>query len=385
MPGRNVAEGASPGVFRTWGCPADLNGDWIVDEIDFGIFAASYNQLVPDVDALVGATGSGNSSGGAMEWGPGWNGYWYDPATGLWLSRNRWYDPVGGRWITRDPAGYVDGLSLYLYVKGNPFLFRDPSGLEAMCTKEWHDRAPREVFEPGGKRRFSHIDISEKEYGLIMDKPDHRGGKSTGTPSNKATHDKYNQHWKDWIDRQETAGKSITKEGILEHINEIQSSANDEYADFRQWLGKGAQAEHSHSDWLKMSVEYREEWFAKKTEAAKAALTGTAKEIAVAGTPKHAGTIMRRAGKTLKALGCIGVGYSLAMEGNAVYAGEKSVAAAVHDTINAVYTVEDGNAFAETVNSYWDNAKHNGRARVQKMDSNRHQPNNGPLEEERIR
>ncbi|MGH3956227.1 MAG: RHS repeat-associated core domain-containing protein [Mycobacterium sp.] len=66
-----------------------------------------------------------------MEWGPGWNGYWYDPATGLWLSRNRWFDPTGGRWITRDPAGYVDGLSLYLYVKGNPFLFRDPSGLDS--------------------------------------------------------------------------------------------------------------------------------------------------------------------------------------------------------------------------------------------------------------
>ncbi|MGH7241968.1 MAG: RHS repeat-associated core domain-containing protein, partial [Phycisphaerales bacterium] len=72
---------------------------------------------------------SGNAAAGALEWGPGWNGYWYDPATGLWLSRNRWFDPVGGRWITRDPAGYVDGLSLYLYVRGNPFLFRDPSGL----------------------------------------------------------------------------------------------------------------------------------------------------------------------------------------------------------------------------------------------------------------
>ncbi|MGH7245265.1 MAG: RHS repeat-associated core domain-containing protein [Phycisphaerales bacterium] len=122
MPDHNGGPGGNP---PTWGCPADLNGDWYVDDADFQIFAVGYNQLVPEPDALV----SGNAAAGALEWGPGWNGYWYDPATGLWLSRNRWFDPVGGRWITRDPAGYVDGLSLYLYVKGNPFLFRDPSGL----------------------------------------------------------------------------------------------------------------------------------------------------------------------------------------------------------------------------------------------------------------
>ncbi|MBX3390842.1 MAG: hypothetical protein KF691_15445 [Phycisphaeraceae bacterium] len=125
MPDHNGGPGGGGGNPPTWGCPADLNGDWYVDEADFLIFAASYNQLMPEADALV----SGNAAGGALAWGPGWNGYWFDPATGLWLSRNRWYDPIGGRWITRDPAGYVDGMSLYLYVKGNPFLFRDPSGL----------------------------------------------------------------------------------------------------------------------------------------------------------------------------------------------------------------------------------------------------------------
>ncbi|MCA9181201.1 MAG: hypothetical protein KDA51_07095, partial [Planctomycetales bacterium] len=30
---------------------------------------------------------------------------------------------------TRDPAGYVDGMSLYLYVGGNPFAYMDPTGL----------------------------------------------------------------------------------------------------------------------------------------------------------------------------------------------------------------------------------------------------------------
>ncbi|MFO0860596.1 MAG: RHS repeat-associated core domain-containing protein [Phycisphaerales bacterium] len=126
--GGDASAGVLGNTLTKWGCPADLNGDWVVDDADFSIFAAGYNQMIPEQDALV----SGNAAGGGMLWGPGWTGAWYDPATGLWLSRNRWYDPLAGRWITRDPAGYVDGLSLYLYVKGNPFLFRDPSGLYSL-------------------------------------------------------------------------------------------------------------------------------------------------------------------------------------------------------------------------------------------------------------
>jgi RHS repeat-associated protein len=57
------------------------------------------------------------------------SGYWLDAETGYMLSRMRWYDPEAGRWITRDPAGYVDGLSLYLYVKSNPLGLWDPTGL----------------------------------------------------------------------------------------------------------------------------------------------------------------------------------------------------------------------------------------------------------------
>ena len=45
--------------------------------------------------------------------------------------RKRWHDPYAGRWLTRDPAGYVDGLSLYLYVRGGPLRFVDPWGLQA--------------------------------------------------------------------------------------------------------------------------------------------------------------------------------------------------------------------------------------------------------------
>lgn len=39
------------------------------------------------------------------------------------------YSPTLGRWLERDPIGYIDGLNLYQYVRGNPTGYVDPSGL----------------------------------------------------------------------------------------------------------------------------------------------------------------------------------------------------------------------------------------------------------------
>lgn len=45
------------------------------------------------------------------------------------------YSPTLGRWTSADPMGYVDGLSLYQYVKANPVNRLDPSGLKSQpCT-----------------------------------------------------------------------------------------------------------------------------------------------------------------------------------------------------------------------------------------------------------
>jgi RHS repeat-associated protein len=61
----------------------------------------------------------------------GYAGYVRDPLMEILLARHRWYDSRAGRWLTRDPAGYVDGLSLYLFVKGNPLGLVDPTGLSS--------------------------------------------------------------------------------------------------------------------------------------------------------------------------------------------------------------------------------------------------------------
>jgi RHS repeat-associated protein len=104
---------------------ADLNGDGTINFYDLAIYGGMYNSQQYG--------GGGGSLSDANPSGPmnviGFAGYHWDEELGLWLSRHRVYDPELGRWIQRDPAGYIDGLSLYLYVSGNPFSLVDPTGL----------------------------------------------------------------------------------------------------------------------------------------------------------------------------------------------------------------------------------------------------------------
>jgi RHS repeat-associated protein len=53
-----------------------------------------------------------------------------DEETGLYYYRARYYDCVKGRFLQRDPLGYVDGMNLYEYVKGNPINGLDPDGTQ---------------------------------------------------------------------------------------------------------------------------------------------------------------------------------------------------------------------------------------------------------------
>jgi RHS repeat-associated protein len=55
-----------------------------------------------------------------------------DPLLTLYHYRARAYDPTHGRFLQRDPAGYVDGMSLYEYVSSRPLYGRDPSGLDSL-------------------------------------------------------------------------------------------------------------------------------------------------------------------------------------------------------------------------------------------------------------
>ena len=57
-----------------------------------------------------------------------------DASIGLDNHGFRYYDPEIGRYISRDPAGYPDGMNVYLYVRNNPINRIDPLGLGIIGT-----------------------------------------------------------------------------------------------------------------------------------------------------------------------------------------------------------------------------------------------------------
>jgi RHS repeat-associated protein len=59
----------------------------------------------------------------------GFTDFYYDQATGLWLSMSRPYAADLGRWLSRDPIGESGGLNLYDYVANDPIDGIDPLGL----------------------------------------------------------------------------------------------------------------------------------------------------------------------------------------------------------------------------------------------------------------
>ena len=64
----------------------------------------------------------------------------FDVETGLYHTPNRAYDPQDGRWMQLDPAGLVDGLNRYAYVKNSPVMGVDPTGLACYCGTPRDDK-----------------------------------------------------------------------------------------------------------------------------------------------------------------------------------------------------------------------------------------------------
>jgi RHS repeat-associated protein len=59
----------------------------------------------------------------------------FDSETGLYFNRARYYDPRTGRFLSEDPLRFAgNDLNLYRYVRNNPLLGVDPSGLFNLLT-----------------------------------------------------------------------------------------------------------------------------------------------------------------------------------------------------------------------------------------------------------
>ena len=67
-------------------------------------------------------------------------GMWKDAGTGLYYVRARYYDARTGRFLSRDPAeGSLEtpeSFVPYVFANGNPYVFRDPTGLTSIAELE---------------------------------------------------------------------------------------------------------------------------------------------------------------------------------------------------------------------------------------------------------
>jgi RHS repeat-associated protein len=114
---------------------ADLDRDGKVAQSDYDI------AIADDGKSSSGGVGEAGLFAKGVRNGVGYCGYIFNDESGLYTVRFRTYSPTLGRWLERDPAGYVDGLSLYEYVRGGPITAVDPSGLStATGDKWWKDR-----------------------------------------------------------------------------------------------------------------------------------------------------------------------------------------------------------------------------------------------------
>ena len=115
----------------------DANGDGQVTGADNILIQQQFNKTLPSYanDPLVSyptlGTFRGPHNGATLValCDIGHQGLMHDEETGLVYNRARILHPKIGRFMQRDPLGYLDGMSLYEYVRTQPLRLRDPFGL----------------------------------------------------------------------------------------------------------------------------------------------------------------------------------------------------------------------------------------------------------------
>jgi RHS repeat-associated protein len=101
---------------------ADLDRNGVINQLDYDI------SIADDGKSSSGGVGEAGLFSRGVRNSIGYCGYIFNEDSGLYTVRFRTYSPTLGRWLERDPAGYVDGMDLYEYVRGGPTAAVDPSG-----------------------------------------------------------------------------------------------------------------------------------------------------------------------------------------------------------------------------------------------------------------
>lgn len=206
-----------------------------------------------DIGALLVAWGSIDAPGAcapaSRPCSIAYTGALWDPLAQMSLMRNRWQDPMLGRFITRDPAGYVDGMSLYLYSRGNPLTWFDPWGLGASdCNSRprWHHLLPQEIRE---EFAATGLDIDSPEFGWLTDDMTHQEIHTAG----------WNDKWKRWFEAQRKSKTRITADSVRKQLMRMMK-----LNEFRPFFAKGVQASIAYKAWS--ALDYKSDYFREAIE-----------------------------------------------------------------------------------------------------------------------
>jgi len=101
-----------------------------------------------------------------------------DDETGLYYYGARYYAPWLGRWISPDPAGKVDGINLYTYVRNNPINMFDKQGLQSEETNDIQTKSPNTnqtdvnpETAPDSKNNIGQTESINTEKTWLVDNP----------------------------------------------------------------------------------------------------------------------------------------------------------------------------------------------------------------------
>jgi RHS repeat-associated protein len=100
-----------------------------------------------------------------------------DEESGLYYHDARYFSPQLGRWLTPDPAGLIDGLSLYSYCRCNPVLMTDRAGTQAEAEVKAKPNQlngignPQSVPGDVGKQT-PRIPAADKPWARLSKRPD---------------------------------------------------------------------------------------------------------------------------------------------------------------------------------------------------------------------
>ncbi len=180
---------------------SDFNRSGTRSSDDVTAFATAWYAADPDAPESSGWVSHPDAAAGGHDNTIGYCGYVFNPETGDYTVRFRTYMPSLGRWGERDPAGQVDGLNTYGFVRAGPTQWVDPVGLATTKGTEIIGKGLKLYWEVCGYGTWAElkvlsgpgkgVELSRWRWGkstdVIQEVLEHGGKRLPGVPRRLAS------------------------------------------------------------------------------------------------------------------------------------------------------------------------------------------------------